>query len=263
MDLATLGGLLLAAGAIAAAEFLDGGSLHELWSLSALVLIVGGTLGATAISYALSDLLAVPRAVLSAFRSGRQDLPALVRRIVSLADKARREGLLSLQDEVDAVENPVLRRGLIMVADGIDPAEVEAALDTEGRLIEQRALRAAAVLETAGGYAPTMGIIGTVAGLVRVLGNMQDQSQLAAQIAVAFLATFYGIATANLFWLPLAAKLKRNVEATAQSHELILEGLMAVQAGLMPRRVQDRLSVYLTPADQARLEAGGDGGERT
>lgn len=252
MDLATLGGLLLAAAAIAAAEFLEGGSLHQLVSVSALILVVGGTIGATVISFALADVLAVPRAVLTAFRVRRDETAALVEQLVTVAEKARREGLLSLQDGVEGVDHPLLRRGLTLVADGVDPAEVEAELDIQGRLLDEAAQRSAAVLETAGGYAPTMGIIGTVVGLVRVLGNMQDPSQLAAQIAVAFLATLYGIASANLLWLPLAAKLRRNAGAAGNANALVLEGLIAIQGGIMPRRLQDKLSLYLSPAQRGR-----------
>lgn len=260
MDLATLGGLVLAAAAIAVAEFLEGGSVHELVSVSALVLIVGGTLGATVVSYALSDLLAMPRAVLSAFRSRREDTAALIGQLLAVAEKARREGLLSLQDGVEGVSHPMLRRGLMLVADGVDPAEVESELSIQSQILEESNLRSASVLETAGGYAPTIGIIGTVIGLVRVLGNMEDQSRLAGQIAVAFLATLYGIATANLIWLPLAAKLKLNAQAAAHVDAMILEALSAIQGGIMPRRLQDKLSVYLPPGASGRAEAaaGGD-----
>ena len=255
MDLATLGGLLIALIALVVSEAMEGSSVHELISVSALLLICGGTLGATVISYALSDVTALPRAILSTLLRSKGDAVAIVRKLVAVADKARREGLLALQDEAEGVTHPILRRGLMLVADGVDPSEVESALSSQASLMEQAAHRHAAMMETAGGYAPTIGIIGTVSGLVRVLGNMEDQSKLAGQIAVAFLATLYGIATANLFWLPLGGKLKRNAQSEAHLNELVLEGIMAIQSGAMPRLVEVKLSMYLTPKEQARLGA--------
>lgn len=255
MDLATIGGLLLAVAAFAIAEVMDGGSLRQLLSPSALVLILGGTLGATVVSYTGSDLLALPRAVLSAFRRVSTDPVALVGQVMAVADLARREGLLTLQDEAEKVSHPLLRRGLMLVADGIDPAEVEASLTTEAELVQQATAGSAAVMETAGGFAPTMGIIGTVVGLVRVLSNMQDQARLASDIAVAFLATLYGIGTANLFWLPLAAKLRRNAQLEAHTAEMVIGGLQAVQSGAMPRMVEEMMTVYLSTQEQTRLKA--------
>lgn len=257
MDFATIGGLLLALAAIAGAEAMDHGSLRELLSPSALVLIIGGTIGVTAISYKVSDLLLLPKAILSAvLHKASGDPFTLATKIVQIADKARREGLLALEDEAGLVAHPVLRRGLVLIADGVDPKEVESSLRAQANLMEHKAHQAAGILEAAGGFAPTIGIIGTVMGLVRVLGNLDDPSKLAGAISVAFLATLYGIGTANLFWLPMAAKIRRNVQLDNTVNHMIMEGLAAVQGGWVPRMVQEKLSIYLSSADQAKLSAG-------
>ena len=245
VDLGVVGGLLLAIAAILGANLMDHGSMAALLNPSALVLILGGTLGATAVSSRFEDLAALPRLVGAAIRPVTADLTVEIERMVALALKARRNGLLSLEEDIGQIEEPFVARGLQMVVDGADADTVRGVLRTEMALRHQRAVREAGMFEAAGGFAPTMGIIGTVMGLIHVLSNLADVSQLGPSIATAFLATFYGISSANVFWLPIANKLKHNAKAASLSMDVALEGILSIQAGDNPSAVRDKLAVFL------------------
>lgn len=254
VDIATILGLTLAVGALLISVIMDGGHLSALISPSAILLIIGGTLGATIISFPMEEIINLPKLILRTFFSPKIDPKEAIDRVVSLAEKARREGLLILQEDAKNITDRFLLRGLNLVIDGADPEMVKTIMETELAFTEKRHKRGAAILEAAGGYAPTMGIIGTVMGLVHVLGNLEDTSKLGPAIAVAFLATFYGISTANLFWLPLANKLKERSREEMLLKEITLEGILSIQAGENPRIVREKLEVFLPPKLQARQE---------
>jgi chemotaxis protein MotA len=267
LDLGLLLGLVVAVVSIIGADVMDGGSLAALLNPSAAVLVIGGTIGATAVSHALGDVLSIPALLARALRDRRSHPEAVIQRLVDFAVKARREGLLSLETELAGLDEPFLKRGLQMVVDGADPDMVRGVLETEIASVERRNRAGAHIFETAGGYAPTMGIIGTVMGLIHVLSNLNDASKLGPAIATAFLATFYGIATANVFWLPIGAKLKSKGGAELADRELMLEGILSIQRGDNPSIVRDKLSVYLAkapaepgerPADGAATQPGGE-----
>lgn len=245
MDIATVVGIVVAVGGILASVIMDGGHLGALFSESALVLIIGGTLGMTMMSYTLADIIALPKIMMGAFFSHKHNPPELVDKLVGMAEKARKEGLLALQDEVKSLSNPLLARGVTLIVDGTDPEVVRNTLETQVKLEEQHALGQAGIMDAAGGYAPTVGIIGTVMGLVHVLGNLSNAEKLGPAIAIAFLATFYGIATANLFWLPLGAKLKGNVHRETLIGEMIIHGVVSLQTGEAPRAMREKLEVFL------------------
>ncbi len=245
MDFGVVVGLALAVAAILGADLIDGGSLVSLLNPSAALLVIGGTIGATAISNQVTDMLALPRLVLTAFRPPKFDLPAEIERLVELALKARRNGLLSLEEDIAGIDDPLLCRGLQMVVDGADADAVRGVLQTEMVLRQRAATRQAALFESAGGFAPTMGIIGTVMGLIHVLANLQNAVKLGPAIATAFLATFYGISTANVFWLPLANKMKQNARAGTVRAEVVVEGVLSIQAGDNPSSVREKLAVFL------------------
>lgn len=246
-------GLLLAVGSILGADVLDGGNLAALLNPSAALLVIGGTIGATAVSHSMGEVAAIPRLILRALREKRADPQAMIEQVVAFAVKARREGLLSLEAELADLDQPFLRRGLQMVVDGADPDMVRGVLETDIASAERRAAGGARVFETAGGYAPTMGIIGTVVGLIHVLSNLSDAAQLGPAIAVAFLATFYGISTANVLWLPLASKLKLRAGAELADRQLMLEGILSIQRGDNPSIVREKLSVFIdSPAAKAK-----------
>lgn len=210
MDPSIILGLGTALLAIFISLFIEGGSLASLVNISAFVLITGGTIGATIISFSIRDIARLPALLLQTFRSGDPDMASAIAALIEYAEFARREGILALESRADEAPSHLLRHGINLAADGLDPEEAAAILYAESNQSRSVLTLGANILETAGGYAPTMGIIGTVMGLVRVLSNISDTTKLAESIAVAFLATFYGIAGANLFWLPLANKLKER-----------------------------------------------------
>ena len=264
LDIGVVGGLLLAVGALLGADLIDGGNLAALINPSALLLILGGTIGATAVSSNLQDLLAVPKLVLGAIRPARTDLGVEIERMVALALKARRNGLLSLEEDIAELKEPFVARGLQMVVDGADADTVRGVLKTDMALRSQAVARQNQLFETAGGFAPTMGIIGTVLGLIHVLSNLSNPGALGPSIATAFLATFYGISSANVFWLPIGNKLKQNARQASISSEVALEGILSIQAGDNPSAVRDKLAVFLSgngakPAPAAGTAAAAQG----
>jgi len=244
LDITTGLGMVVAVVALIVSVFMEGGHLSALFSPSALVIILGGTLGATVMSYSPAELAKVPSLLVQAFFGKDPPMAEVIETLVGYAEKARREGLLVLQEYIHEGDDPFLVRGLNLVIDGADPEMVRSILETELAVREKEYQTEAGIFETAGGYAPTMGIIGTVMGLVHVLGNLQDTSRLGPAIAVAFLATFYGIASANLIWLPIAAKLKLRARKLVAQKELMLEGILSIQAGENPRMVREKLEVF-------------------
>lgn len=254
MDFATLLGLLLALAAMVAAVFINTESLETvvaMLKLGPIVLIVGSTLGVTIMSYPMSDLRHMPRLLLQAFRTPNLRIPATIDRLVELADMARKNGLLSLQEEVEKAEHPIMKRGLTLLVDGTDSETMRTILTDELSGVHDLDYHRAGIFAAAGGYAPTIGIVGTVMELVHVLGNMSEPSKLGAAISAAFLATFYGIFTANYVWLPIASKLKGQIAAQEKVGSMIIEGLIMIQQGQSSRFIRERMEGFF-PAMPAK-----------
>lgn len=247
MDLATIFGLIMGFGAVLLANWIKGGTVMDVYNLPAILMIIGGTLGATTVSFSLHDMMQLPAAIGRAFVAARREPYALIDHFVALVEKARREGLLALQDDIGAIEDPLLATGVTLVVDGTEPDAVADQLEAqiESRVHPDKV--GVDMLEKAGGYSPTIGIIGAVLGLVHTLKQVEDLSKIGPSIAVAFLATFYGILFANLLWLPLAGKLRHRINQERQVGEMIITGLMALQAGEAPRTVREKLEVFAVP----------------
>jgi chemotaxis protein MotA len=231
-------------------------------TLPAFVIVIGGTIGAALISFPLGTAVAIPKLFQIAIKDAPHDLAHVVETFVKLADRARREGLLALEQEAGSLE-PFTRRGIQMVVDGSDPALVREILEADIETMRERHKPGAGFFEAMGGFAPTMGIIGTVMGLVHVLENLSEPDKLGPLIAGAFLATLYGIFFANGIFLPLAAKLKAKSGEEAHLKQLVVEGVLAVQAGDNPRVVREKLDAYLPPAlrgNAANAKGGAAGG---
>lgn len=254
MEIATILGLLLGWGAMLVANVLEGGHLSALWQYTAFLIVFGGTIGATLIAFPLKDVLGLPKLIGLTFQSNPYDAAALIPQLVGYAEKARREGLLALEADLAEAGDEFLQKGMQMVADGIDQHTVRDMLETELSFIASRHAASFGILEAMGGFAPTMGIIGTVMGLIHVLGNLSDPSNLGGAIAVAFVATLYGVWTANLLWLPLGTKLKRRSEQEILVREMMLAGILAIQAGDNPQIVEEKLKSYLSPAMRRALK---------
>lgn len=244
MDITTIIGLLSGFAALIIAFLLEDGTMGALASATAALIVLGGTFGATIISFTLEELKKVPAILRIAFQNQKYDFHSLIDEIVQLATKARREGLLSLEQNLDEIEDPFLRLGVQLVIDGVEGTLLQELLETDIYCMQERHKSGIAIFEAAGGYSPTMGIIGTVMGLVNVLGRMDDPGSLGPAIAVAFIATLYGVGFANLVWLPIATKLKAKNKKEIFYREICLEGILSLQAGENPAFIREKLLVF-------------------
>lgn len=250
MDIATISGLVLAITVIITALILDGGSPAELFAApAAIILIFGGSIGATIITSPLKVALKLPQYIMQAFKTNKFDTKGDIELLTKLADKARREGLLALEDDSKKIKDKFLKRGIMMVVDGVEPEQVSAILENTIDQMRTRHKQGIGFFTAAGAFAPTFGIIGTVMGLISVLKQLDNPSALGEAIASAFLATLWGLLTANLIYLPVAGKLKAKSEEETQNRYMQLEGIISIQAGENPRVVKDKLSAYLAPSD--------------
>ena len=250
MDIATISGLVLAITVIITALILDGGSPAELFAApAAIILIFGGSIGATIVTSPLKIALKVPVYIMQAFKTNKLNTKADIELLTKLADKARREGLLALEDDSKKITDKFLKKGIMMIVDGVDPEQVSAILETTIDQMRNRHKQGIGFFTAAGGFAPTFGIIGTVMGLISVLKQLDNPAALGEAIASAFLATLWGLLTANLIYLPIGGKLKAKSEEEAHNRYMQLEGIISIQAGENPRIVRDKLTAYLPPSE--------------
>jgi chemotaxis protein MotA len=254
MDPATLIGVIGALVFIVVANVMEGGNPMSLMLIPPILLVVGGTLCVSLAGGTLGDAKLAIRGLVKGFTGGASNAGAVVPTLVSLADKARREGLLALEDALGDIDDPFLSKGLTLAIDGTDPEEVRDILEAEVVALKAETKQSAKFFAGAGAYAPTIGIIGTVMGLVHVLENLAQPEELGHLIAGAFVATLWGVMSANVLFLPLGARITRLGELEAKQMEIVIEGIAALQAGSNPRVVQQRLESLL-PADQRQPEA--------
>ena len=255
IDISTILGLIIGFGGLVAGILLEGGNLGSYVGVSAATIILGGTIGAVVISFPVSSLATVPRLFIIAFTEQKHNIPDVIKKLVGFSERARREGILCLESELANTDDEFLKSGLQLVIDGTDPTLVRDTLETKIAFIAERHHLGASVIEAAGGYAPTMGIIGTVLGLINVLSNISDPSQLAGAIALAFIATLYGIMSANLLWLPLANKLKMKHAHEQLVKHIMLEGILSLQSGDNPRIVEQKLKAFLARSFSKNITA--------
>ena len=247
MDLATVIGLILAWGAVLAALILEGGALSELFNLPAFLLVVFGTIGATLVSTSVRTIMSVPSVLRSTVRSNEIDLSENIDTVVDFARRARRDGVLALEEAAMRVDNKFLQKGIELVVDGNPSIVVREILETEVVAMQERHKVGETVFTTLGGFSPTLGIIGTVMGLISMLAKLSEPGKMGHAIAAAFIATLYGVAFANLLYLPIAGKLKSKTAAEVVAYEMIIEGVLSIQAGENPRMVETRMSAFLPP----------------
>ncbi|HCB04022.1 MAG TPA: MotA/TolQ/ExbB proton channel family protein [Nocardioides sp.] len=255
MDAATGIGVGGAFGVIVLANVLEGGNPASLFLIPPLVLVFGATLLVTVAGGTMADVKGAAAALKRAFTGGVEPAGEVVPTVVKLADRARREGLLSLEDAMKDIDDEFLVKGVTLAIDGTDPEEVRTILEGEMIAKGRADKRAAKFFADAGAYAPTIGIIGTVMGLVHVLENLAAPEELGHLIAGAFIATLWGVMSANVIWLPIGNRLKRLSELEVAKMELIIEGVSAIQSGANPRVVQHRLVSLLPAEQQAAAEA--------
>jgi chemotaxis protein MotA len=261
MDLATVLGLLLAWGALLVSLGLEGGSLKDLFNLPALVLVIFGTFGATVVGSNMRTITSLHVILRNAWVKSSLNPVELIELIVGFARKARMEGILSLEEAAAQIDNRFLRKAVELLVDGTPSVMVREILETEIVATQERHKVGESVFTTMGGFSPTLGIIGTVMGLISMLAKLSEPGKMGHAIAAAFTATFYGVALANLAYLPIAAKLKSRTTEEVVACEMIIEGILSIQAGDNPRIVETRMSAYLPPSMRASVYQDRSGGQ--
>jgi chemotaxis protein MotA len=231
----------IALGFVLLGQALEGGTLQSLVQFTAALIVFGGTLGAVLISHSVEEVHRAGRSLRQVVFDEETPSEQIIETISRLAMKARRDGIMSLEDEAEQIEDPFMRRGLMLAVDGTNPSTLRTMLEAESFSRDDIDEMPAKVYESAGGYAPTIGILGAVLGLIHVMENLTDPNKLGAGIAVAFVATIYGVGSANLLFLPIASKLRGRAVANAKRRELVLEGILAIQEGLNPRLIDQKL----------------------
>ena len=245
MDVLSIIGIILAFAAVLGGNFIEGGHFSTLFNLPAGLIVIGGTLGAAILHTSLPNVRRAVKIVRWVFSPPQQDVRAAADKIIHWSMTARKEGLLGLEAIVDTEKEYFANKGLRLLVDGTEPEAIRRAMEVDLYLREQRDLQAARFYECMGGYAPTIGIIGAVMGLIHVMRNLADPSQLGSGIATAFVATIYGVGLANLLFLPVASKLKGVVQRQYQYHEMIVEGVIAISEGENPLSIELKLQGYL------------------
>ena len=249
MDFATIIGIIGGFGLVIIA-MLSGGGLAWFVDGPSTMIVLGGTLGAVLINYPLSDLLGVIEVASNAFRSKGQRADVLIRQLVEMSKVSRREGIMSLQKMVHNIKDPFLIKAINLVVDGIDPAHVSEILETELDFIGERHRLGAEIFTTMGNFAPAMGLVGTLIGLVQMLKQMNNPGTIGPAMAVALITTFYGVILANLVFLPIAGKLKTRSSRELLMKQLIINGILSIQSGDNPRVVEQKLQSYIPPRER-------------
>lgn len=251
MDIATLVGIIVGLAALVGGFTLEGGQLGGLLQVTAALIVFGGTFAAVLISFPVAKLRTVPKALALAFMSKSPAQDDVIEDIVDMSSTSRREGVLALEKKAAEHRDPFLREGIQLVVDGTDRSMVWQIMELEIDAVSKKYDGYAKIFESAGGYAPTMGIIGTVMGLIHVLGSLSEPTALGPSIALAFTATLYGVASANLIFLPIASKIKARGDDEIDRMEMMLEGILSIQNGDHPLLVRRKLESYT--AETARL----------
>jgi chemotaxis protein MotA len=244
-DIATLGGLALALGGILGGLVLEGGKIGEILQPTAALIVFGGTIGAVMVTNPLHVLTSAARKLVSVFFEKQQTPHAIIEEVIGYASKARKNGIVSLEQEAEVVQDPFLRKALNLAVDGTDLQEIRKMMELEMSVEEHQNEAEAKVLESAGGYAPTIGIIGAVLGLIQVMKNLANIDEVGRGIAVAFVATIYGVGSANVFFLPAGNKMRARTQQGMQIKELMLEGVIGIVEGLNPKLIRTKLEAYV------------------
>jgi len=262
-DIATLGGLLMALGGIVGGLILEGGAIKEILNPTAALIVFGGTLGAVMVTTPQKVLVRAAKQLGTVLFERAQSADAVVEEIIVYATKARKHGIVSLEQDAAQIADPFLNKAVNLAVDGTDPQEIRKMMEVEIGITERDLEAEAKVYEAAGGYAPTIGIIGAVIGLIQVMKNLANIDEVGHGIATAFVATIYGVGAANVFFLPAGNKIRARGATIVQMKELMLEGVIGIVEGLNPKLIRGKLEVYLErggkPAREAKAKAAGVG----
>ena len=243
-DLATIGGLLVAALGLIGGLLLEGGSMKDITQPTAAIIVLGGTFGAVMVNFPMATLIGGLGRLRHVFFDQSANATEKIEELVAYATKARKQGIVSLERDADELEDPFLKKGLSLAVDGTDLQELRRMLELEIEQFEHHAGEEAKVWEAAGGYSPTVGIIGAVMGLIQVMKNLADIDAVGHGIATAFVATVYGVAFANIVFLPAGNKIKVRAQRDVQMMELVVEGISGIVEGLNPKLIRSKLEAY-------------------
>ncbi len=244
MDAGSLGGILLAVAGILAGLLLEGGHLGQVLQPTAAMIVFGGTLGAVMLQFPLRTVGRAALRLIRLFLHRSDGGAALLQQIVSFANKARRHGIISLDQDLETIVDPFLREALMLAVDGTEPAELRRIMEVQIENTSENEARIPAVFESAGGFSPTIGIIGAVIGLIQVMQHLDHMDQVGRGIAVAFVATIYGVGSANIFFLPAAGKLRQRARDEQRLKEMALEGVISIIEGMNPRMIEIKLQSF-------------------
>lgn len=252
MDISTLIGLVLGFGAIFGGAALEGVHIKGLLQPTAAMIVLGGTFGAAFVSFPFPVVMKAFKDIPKAFLMPKDKPETIIKDMINYAAKARRNGLISLEQEAQTIKDPFTKKGISLVVDGIDPQKLRETLEIEIESYEEHEKGSAEFFEAAGGYAPTIGIIGAVLGLIHVMSNLSDSSKLGAGIAVAFVATIYGLMTANIVCLPFGTKMKHRIKDELLRRHMVVEGLIAIQNGENPHFIEQKLKSFISSHGQEK-----------
>ncbi len=257
MKIGPILGMIVALFAILVGNALEGGHMSSIVGGPAALIVVGGTIGAVLVQFPLGTVMGALRAVGMTFKSQAGDAAKLVDEIVDYANRARRDGILALEKVAGSASDPFLSKALLMAIDGADSTSLRQTMEIGIGQYEEHGEDAAKVYEAMGGYSPTVGIIGAVLGLIHVMSNLSDINAVGHGIAAAFVATIYGVAVANIIFLPLGGRIKMAVRDGVQRMELMLAGVLAIQEGMNPKLVRERLGEFVHNKDHKKKNEAG------
>jgi chemotaxis protein MotA len=241
--------------AVVGGALLEGLHVSSIMQPTAAIIVLGGTLGATLLSFPLKAILGAMKALVKVMVEPKTNEIGLIEEIIGYANKARKDGLISLESMIPNASDDFLKRAMSLAVDGTDPKVLRETMEIELTHMEEEGDMEAKVFEGAGGYSPTIGIIGAVLGLIHVMNKLDDPSKIGGGIAVAFVATVYGVGVANLIFLPIASKLKAKLKAAMVGKEMMLEGVIGMLEGINPRIIEERLKGYLSKASKDKVGA--------
>jgi len=255
MDKGSIGGVILAIAGIFAGLLIEGGKLSQILQPTAALIVFGGTMRAVLLQFPLCAVGAAFRSMAHVFVAPRKPNEELIDQLVSFANKARREGVVSLDADLGSIHDPFLKQSLMLAVDGTEPTELRKIMRVALDCASEREERLPMVFESAGGFSPTIGILGAVLGLIQVMQHLDNIQEVGRGIAVAFVATIYGVGIANLFFLPFAGKIRIYLREDQQRREMMLEGVISILEGMNPRMLESKLSGFLKQSESSKNEA--------
>jgi chemotaxis protein MotA len=254
MDKSSIGGVFLAIAGIVTGLLLEGGNLGQILQPTAAIIVFGGTIGAVLLQFPLSTVIAAFRNLGHVFAAPQKHNDQLISLLVSLANKARRSGVVSLDADLKTIEDPFLQQSLMLAVDGTEPTELRKIMRVSLDSTMEREEQLPTVFDAAGGFSPTIGILGAVLGLIQVMQRLDNMQEVGRGIAVAFVATIYGVGVANLFFLPFAGKMRIRIRDAQQRREMMLEGVISILEGMNPRMLEVRLASFVDDSSQSKKE---------